>query len=441
MGRFNDALPRIDDALTVGDARGAFATLRPWLTYPQRLEDGDWAKALQRFEKVGREIVGDPFADLVHAASVHDDVQGLYDLGYELIEQELCDVAATVLARAVRKRPDLPGLLSELVTALEAEGRHADACRWLLAAPRALESAFVLRFLLAWNTALSGDLSGARARLGLLGNAAGGDEAAMRERLEELLARGEAVADATALDGDDLRGWHFVMHGSLLLRLSPHGFKEGMRGRYALTQDSEARCREGLERLRLVLGAMKVEVPRVLRLPDRDSTILAIAASRVFDAPLEHWNAASDDPGLVVAYDLSTVGPDLLTQLQPHRAGQVLWEHASRWVTDRPVAADFVTYFYQYNTAPWAEHTLVDASTGGTLRAPPDDASPEVIAARIAALPVDDRDLRDKDALLRFVAACAAARHDGEALAGALRTQGLRSRQWTGGPVASNRFR
>lgn len=441
MGRFNDALPRIDDALAVGDARGAFATLRPWLSYPQRLEEADWTRALERFEKVGREIVGDPFADLVRAVSAHDDVQGLYDLGYELIEQELCDLAATVLARAVRKRPDLPGLLSELVSALEAEGRHTDACRWLLAAPRALESAFVLRYLLAWNTALSGDLAGARARLALVGSAAGGDEATMLERLEELLARAEAMDDVTALDGDDLRGWHFVMHGSVLLRLSPHGFKEGMRGRYALTQDSEARCREGIERLRVVLEAMGVKVPRVLRLPDRDSTILAIAASRVLDAPLEHWNAASDDPGLVVAYDLGAVGPDLLTQLQPHRPGQMLWEHASRWVSDRPLAADFVTYLYQYNTAPWAEHTLVDAATGGTLRAPPDDASPEVIAARIAALAVDDRDLGDRDALTRFAGACAKARRDGDALAGALRLQGLRPRQWTGGPVASSRFR
>ena len=29
-------------------------------------------------------------------------------------------------------------------------------------------------------------------------------------------------------------------------------------------------------------------------------------------------------------------------QADANRAGQVLWEHASRWVSDRPVAADLV---------------------------------------------------------------------------------------------------
>ena len=135
MGRFADALSRIDDALQAGDARAAFSTLRPWLAFPPRVDDADWPAALDALRRVGREIVGDAFVEMVNAARESDDVQALYDLGYELIEQELPDLAATFLARAVRKRPDLPGLLSELVTALERDGRHGEACRRLLGAP------------------------------------------------------------------------------------------------------------------------------------------------------------------------------------------------------------------------------------------------------------------------------------------------------------------
>ncbi len=442
MGRFADALPRIDDALSTGDARGAFTTLRPWLSYPGRVEDDEWATALEALARVGREIVGEAFVELATAARERNDVQSLFDLGYELIEQELADVAATMLARAVRQRPDLPGLLSELVAALEREGRHAEACRWLEGAPALLEKAFILRFLLAWNTAMTGDHEAAKARLAQLDHASNGSEALMRERLELFLARAAAVRGVTALDHEDLRGWHFALHGSFILRLSPHGFKEGMRGRYALTQDSELRCREGIERVRIALDALGIEVPRVLCLPDRDSVILGVATAQVLRVPLVDWSATHmDSPGLVVAYDLGAVGPDLLAQLHAHRPGQVLWEHASRWVVERPVAADLVTYVYQYNVAPWAEHVVVDKATGGALRAPADDSPTDVIASRVAALAVDDKDLLDRTVLVDFLRACVDARVAGEPAVAALRELGLRERQYTGGPVSSNRFR
>ena len=441
MGRFADALSRIDDALGAGDPRAAFSTLRPWLAFPPRVEEADWPAALDALRRVGREIVGDSFAEVASAAREVDDVQSLYDLGYELIEQELPDLAATFLARAVRKRPDLPGLLSELVTALERDGRHGEACRRLLGAPDLLAKAFPLRYLLAWNTALRGDLAGARARISSLGEPGKGEEAEMRARLEALLQRAEGLRGFAPLDGDDLRGWHFVLHGACLLRLSPHGFKEGMRGRYAYTQDSELRCREAIERARVTLRAMGVAIPRVLTLPDRDSAILGDAAARVLGVPKVAWSSeTSGEPGLVVAYDLGAVEPDTFAELRPHRAGQVLWEHASRWVSDRPVAADLVTYLYQYNVAPWAEHVVVDRDSGGAIRTPADDSAPDVIAARVADLAVGDNGFLDRTALVDFARACLNVRVDGEPGAAPLREHGLRARQITGGPVQSSRF-
>jgi hypothetical protein len=405
------------------------------------VEEADWPAALDALRRVGEAIVGDGFADLAAAARDNDDVQSLYDLGYELIEHELPDLAASVLSRAVQKRPDLPGLLSELVAALERDGRHGEACRRLLAAPELLARSSLLRYLLAWNMALRGDLAGARARLSSLGESNRGEEIELRARLEALLQRAEGLRDFAPLDGDDLRGWHFVIHGSCLLRLSPHGFSEGMRGRYAYTQDSELRCREAIERVRATLRAMGITIPRVLTLPDRDSAILGDATARVLEIPKTPWSSETlGEPGLVVAYDLGAVEPDTLAQLRPHRPGQVLWEHASRWVADRPLAADLVTYLYQFNVAPWAEHVVIDQATGSAIRTSADDAPSEVIAERIAKTPLGDNDFLDRTVLIDFARACLNVRVDGEPGAAPLRTSGLRPRQITGGPVQSSRY-
>src|SRR5262249_36176795 len=149
MERFVEVLSKIEDALGAGDARSAFATLRPWIAYPGRVAPGDWARAMEVFARIARAIAGDGLAELASAAGHLEDVQALYDLGYELIEQELYDIAANVLARAVERRRDLPGLLSELVAALERDGQHAEACKWLRKAMPLLEKEYVLRYLLA----------------------------------------------------------------------------------------------------------------------------------------------------------------------------------------------------------------------------------------------------------------------------------------------------
>jgi hypothetical protein len=442
MERFVDVLTKIEDGMAAGDARSAFGTLRPWIAYPGKVAAGDWGRAMEVFARIARVIAGDHLAELAAQATSLDDVQPLYDLGYELIEQELFDIAANVLARAVERRRDLPGLVSELVAALERDGQHAEACKWLRKAPGLLEKEYVLRYLLAWNTAMAGDLEGARGAMAGLSAPSTSSEAVMYERMRAVLERADGIRPASPLSGEDLRGWHFVLHGAIVLRLSPHGFKEGMRGRYAFTQDSELRCREAIERMRLTLEAMGIKVPRVFSLPDRDSTILAIATARALDVPMEEWDSeTTDDPGVIVAYDLDHAGPDLLTQLQPHRPGQVLWEHASRWVVDRPVAADLVTYVYQYNVAPWAERSVVDGKTGEAVRTDADDSAPELIGARIAALDIPAGELADRDTLAAFAQACSKVSRAGEPATGALRDQGLRPRQGTGGPVRSNRIR
>jgi tetratricopeptide (TPR) repeat protein len=442
MENFDELATKIESSLEHKDVRGAFGHLRPWLAYPGRVDARNWSRAMEFFAQIAREIAGEGLAELCLVAVDVRDVQGLYELGYELIEQELYDVAATVLARAVEQRLDLPGLMSELVAALEREGQHDEACRWILRAPETLKNNYMLRYLLAWNTLMNGDLGGLRAQLPTLARPGDFNESLLYDRLQRILVRAEGFHRATALDRKDLRGWHFVLHCSLLLRVSPHGFAEGMCGRYAFTQDSELRCREAIERLRIALKIAEIAITRVYALPDRDSTILAHATARVLGLSMEPWDSnACDEPGVVVAYDLANAGHDLTLQLQPHRPGQVLWSHACQWTTDHPVAADIVTYFYQYNVAPWAAREWVDKETGEPMTTMADSGTPEEIGARIASLAFDDLDLKDQEVFRRFVLDCIAVREMGEQSFSVLREHGLRSRFWTGGPVRSSRFR
>lgn len=207
MDAFPDVLPKVNEALATNRARDAFGLMRSWLEYPGRVSDAEWPVAMECFARVAREIAGDATSDIVLAARDATQVDALYDLGYELIEQELFDLAATVLSRAVKLRPDLPGLLSELVAALERDGRHRDACLWLRGSPTLLESHYVLRYLLAWNTAMTGDLDALKQMMPSLSEPSNGSEATMLHRLWGVIERARALKGVSPLDGDDLRGW------------------------------------------------------------------------------------------------------------------------------------------------------------------------------------------------------------------------------------------
>src|SRR4029078_12210492 len=108
-------------------------------------------------------------------------------------------------------------------------------------------------------------------------------------RIEGYLARADAARGHAPLDATDLRGWHFVLTGGLLLHISPHGFDEGMRGRYAFVPDSPATCFEGIRRVALVLDALDHRPERVLAPADRASAILAPATAIALNLPNQAW--------------------------------------------------------------------------------------------------------------------------------------------------------
>ena len=128
-----------------------------------------------------------------------------------------------------------------------------------------------------------------------------------------------------------------------------------MAGRYAYVQDCFNKCRVGLARLEMILQANAIPAERIYAMPDRSSRILATAASQLFGVPLEDWpDGGTHQPGIIVAYDVTSIPHELLPSLAEHRSGQVLYSHALCWTQTTPIAPDVTSVLYQTLIEPWA---------------------------------------------------------------------------------------
>lgn len=373
------------------------------------------------------------FDDVREAAAAMAARQGpqeLYDFGYACIERGVPFLAVPALRAALTMLPDEQVLLMELVAALERENRHSEAVAELEPRLDSLDP-WPARYLLAHNALMAGDLGRAERETGLLPAPDNADWAPAHDRLARMIARARAARAVSPLDSRDLRGWHFALGGSFLVRISPYGFDDGMTGRFAFTSDSYAACRRGLDRLRLILDAAGRRPVACGLLPDRSSRILGLAAARLFGLPAEPFAPGRPDV-LVVAYDLNDTDVD---GLWDRADGQVLYEHATCWTDPPPVSADISGLLHQVVKAPWGEQLRL--SPGGEPETVPPDGRPEEELADeiVRAVPESDDDADDgappdpDDVLTRFV--------------GAVREQwltGPRDAVRSPGPVPSSRF-
>ncbi|MER6655293.1 hypothetical protein ABT248_32745 [Streptomyces sp. NPDC000971] len=419
----------------------------------ERLDAGDVPGALRELRQVpaaplgevadvvGRAAGAAGFDDLRKAATAlaatPDRVRPLYDYGFACVERGVAYLAVPALREALRLAPDSSGVLRELVSAYEDEGLHRDAVEALLAHEDGLAD-WPDRYLLVFNAVLAGDLELARRQHARLPAPAEDTWLGARDRQNRVLGRASAAGPASPLDHSDLRGWQYVMGGTVLGTLSPFGFDAGMTGRYAYLQDDHGRCLEGLLRLKAVLASAGARPRSVSLLPDRGSRILGLAAAEVLGLPAEPFEAGREDT-VVIAYDLNVTaradgGPETIGQLFERAPGQVLHEHASCWTDPPAVTADSVTLLHQSAVAPW-EAGLRQGADGEVERGEADGRPEKAIAAEIVgADPTPDAgdgqtpaDPAEK--LTDFVSAVS-----GTWL------QGDRAQLRSPGPVASSRF-
>ncbi|MGX1128599.1 hypothetical protein RKD49_000789 [Streptomyces glaucescens] len=370
------------EALDEGDIPGALRQLRHGA---DDLPLGEVAMV------VGRAAGAAGFDDLHTAAGAlaarPSNRQALYDFGYACVERGVPYLAIPALRTALDQAPGSAAVLRELVSAYEREGRHREAADVLVAR----ESEFADwpdRYLLVFNAVMAGDLALARRQHALLPDPDDAMWLPAQARQRGMLERAASAGPVSPLDPADLRGWQYVMGGTVLGTLSPYGFDAGMAGRFAWLQDSYDQCLRGLLRLKTVLGAAGLRPTSVSLLPDRGSRILGLAAARLLELPAEPFAPGREDT-VVVAYDLNEVagapgGPDILGGLVERVPGQVLHEHASNWTDPPVVTADSVTLLHQSATAPWEGQLRADED-GNVERSAPDGRPEEEIAAEILA--------------------------------------------------------
>lgn len=422
--------------LAAGDAEAALREFRWTVWYPRVVPPDELVDALGVLGRIFAALGRTELAERAAHASVDPlDPDGLYDLGYHLIEEGLPAIAATVLKRCLEVVPGSEQVVTELCAALERHLAYADARRVLEAHPALVEQRFLCRYLLAYNAAMSGDLATPRKLLPALVPEEPIHEG-MAARIAALVARADRVTGATPLDPRDLRGWHYVVTGGLLTHLSPHGRDEGMHGRYAWLQDSIGRVRAGLEHLRAVLAAWGETPACVYAPPGRDHEAVAGAAAALLGVPQAPWPmVGTPAPGLVVVYDLATLSGAEIERLIERKDEQLLYAHAACWTEDFPVAPEIVTVLYQSLVAPWAAQlTIAPAGDGArTQTTAPDPRDAAELADAIAGATVGEGDEEgapddDRPALLALAAAVGRP------------VRGRRERWWAGGPVTSNRF-
>ncbi|WP_425268735.1 hypothetical protein [Kitasatospora cheerisanensis] len=355
------------ELLDADDPQGAVRELRRVV---DGLTAGEVAPVTRRLaEAVGIEDLAGAAAAL---ASRPADAGALYAYGYACIEHGLSEFAVPALREALaagaapvkRKLFGRGGaaqaaprqVLLELAVALEDGERHAEAVA-VLQEHRAIGGDWPDGYLLAHNALMDGRVELAREVFEGLAAPDGDTWQPAADRIRRSLARAAAVPPAGP---QDLRGWHYTLTGGLLATLSPHGYEQGMTGRWAYLGDSWDNCRRGLERLRTVLEAAGRRPSSVALLPDRGSEALGLAAAALLGIP-----AAPYRPGggvadaLVVAYDLNECDQELVGALYERAPGEVLYEHATCWTDPPAVSADVSGLLVQHVVAPWEPNLRV----------------------------------------------------------------------------------
>jgi len=423
------------DALRSGEPQKAYAALRPLLEYPGKLpDDRAWKSAWSTFAKVADALGQSSLGEAARkVATSPGSPNSLYALGYGLVEQGLHGPAATVLSRALDLMPREELILNELICAFEGVGANALACSTIEKSGLA-EKAFIPRFLLAFNLLMTGDLAASRRwHQGLLDllkpdHKQAAELRSMELKLREMYERADRVRDVSALNEQDLRGWTYVVNGSLLLHLSPYGTDEGMNGRYAYLSEEPDLLAEGIHRLSKALSAAQIWPACVYALPDRDSEILARVTAKVMRWELKAWPAAGTlEPGVIACYDLTNVDGAVVLTLWERHPGQLLWCHACNWTIGPPVVPDVITYFHQKTSPPWVGGLRFES--GKLEKGPALEGSPDEVAATIQAKLPTLSDEGDLDALVTL------AKHTL-----AFETSGGRDRFRTDSPVKSSRF-
>ncbi len=417
------------------DPMEAFQMIRSFISFPNKVAPEDWTNTWDLFSIIANEVVGAEFSETVQRVAFgYNDVQSLYDFGYELIDVGLPKISALIFQRTDELEPGNPNVISEYIAALDRSGFSAEIVNVFETYEHLLADTFIFRYLNAFAGIMTQDIKKTKASLEKYPlKPSGEEEEFMAARIDTFLHRISTFGD---ISEHDLRTWQFVTTGSILLHVSPYGFEEGMHGRYAYIQDSEELCMEGIRKLKTILSATSFDVPKVMAPKDRASEILGRAAAEYFGCPFSFYEDTPTETGLVVTYDLSELSTETLESLFHKQANQILFTHVVNWVSPPFFSPDFHTFQCQVNISPWAEKQTWNKDGEPQVQAA-DDAPAADIAKRILTQKQSQQEGEEaEDMVLKFTNSVLDLGLKPTAFLGTIE----RPQFWESSPVTSNRF-
>ena len=415
MEKYKEAENYLDE----NAAAYALQVIRESLRYPGQIESADELKTLmvlmaRCFGEFGDENLQQTCVALSQDSANTD---ALYQLGFELVSAQYPDLASAVLSYALRESPQDIRILYELTASLEMQGLYEIALKYL---KDSNTEAFLARYLMAFNTLMTGDIAESKKITATL-TADSESSNYKLNRLRNIFARIEAVDGVTPLDNSDYRGWHFILTGGLLLHFPDP--TENSYGQYEYLEDSESLCKEGIYRLCSIFDVWEMVIPRILSFDNPESHRLGLAFSYMLGIP-EKKVVIPDEAGLLVIYDHSNIIPEVMDIISKHKSGSQVYCHASQFTREYKVAPDFTNLMYSSIISPWDRHIIFPRRP--ELPTSPPTESDEQLAKRIVSSDIQKSNLNDLQKLLDLAEA-------GKSFAAGSMVEGsTREKQWYG---------
>lgn len=402
-----DVVDRVDAALGAHDPYGARQLVEEHVGgLPPGASGPEWARALDAIVRLAELWADEDLATAARRAAADPlDGSALYAVGHRLVDTNVLLMAEPVLSRAVHIAPT-PETVAELVAVLELQGRYEDA-KAALERTGVADRDPLCSFLLAFSSAMLFDLEPARSRVANLRAVDAEPFRTLAASLEGMVRRADALGDHGRTE--DLRVWHFIWTGGVLLAPAPTRRRQTLVG-WADLRRAVAALGEAHQRVHL-------GVDRILAAPDHGSQILGLGASTLLELPLETWRG-EDGPGLLVVHNELDLDLVLRPALRRRSPGQALYVHLVDAAHEQPAAGDFTGTYGLGLRAPWQGGVDGDGEYIG-----PEEGDVTALAGRLLDAPCgqgldpDTRSIVDVIASTGLVAAAVA-------------NDGSRSRQW-----------